>query len=91
MPATLSPLVQKSTFKEYLIFRVHEAGDRRELADESALEGEAARYAALRDEAEPQTGIHYEVRRAHGGGLLYTTEDYETHREEPSWRRTATW
>lgn len=63
--------------KEFLIFRVDAAGDDspyyRELADESALESEASNYAGLMAVWECEPGIHYEVRSAGTGELLYTT------------------
>lgn len=66
-------------FKDFLIFRVDTLDDvspyHRELAGESALESEAESYAILMDEAESRPGIHYEVRYADTGALIYTTEE----------------
>lgn len=60
--------------KEFLIFRVSQYDGHRELADDSALESEAARYAALMDDTEPDCGIHYEVRQSSTEALLYSTD-----------------
>jgi hypothetical protein len=67
-----------AVLKEFLIFRLDTLDDvspfHRELADESALEGEASNYADLMAAYEGEAGIHYEVRSASTGELLYTTE-----------------
>lgn len=79
MGATVMALEQhaRDCLKDFLIFRVNEHDGHYELADDSALEGEAARYARLMADAEPGSGIHYEVRAAVSAALLHTTEDTE--------------
>lgn len=86
----LSPLESRTPLKDYLIFRVDEAEDHLELADESALKSEAARYADLMDAVELEPGVHYEVRRAADAPLLYSTTDPQDKRKEACWRQTAT-
>lgn len=89
-PPELSPLNSRTPLKDYLIFRVDEADGHYELADHSALEGEAARYADLVADAEPGYGTHYEVRAALSTALLHTTEDTEHEDGQASWTRIAT-
>lgn len=83
--------------KDFLIFRVDTLDDvspyHRELADESALEGEASNYADLMAAHETEAGIHgihYEVRSARTDELLYTTEYADEYAQDPAPESTPT-
>lgn len=88
--ATTLPQDARNRLKEFLIFRVDEADGHYELADHSALEGEAARYADLMADAGTEHGIHYEVRAASSATLLHTTEDAKHEDRQAAWTRIAT-
>lgn len=66
----------ESALKEYVVLRVDEGeGFHRELAAESAIEGEALRVARMLSEAAVasslrERGVSYEVRLSATGGLL---------------------
>ncbi len=60
--------------KDYVVMRVDErAGWSREVAGESALEGEAIRFAGALDALEVEEGVSYEVRVSRGYALVYST------------------
>lgn len=87
MSATIAMPEQhaRNRLKEFLIFRVHEPDGHGELSDDSALEAEAVRYSDLMADAEPEEGVHYEVRASGSGTLLHSTADPEDENEGPSW------
>ncbi len=60
--------------EEYVVMRVDErAGWSREVAGESALEGEAIRFAGALDALEAEEGVFHEVRVSRGYALVYST------------------
>lgn len=62
--------------EDYVVVRVDErAGWSREVADESALEGDAIRIADALSMLEVGGGIFYEVRASRGYALVYSTVD----------------
>jgi hypothetical protein len=62
--------------KEYVVVRVDErAGWSREIVGESALEGEAIRFAGELAELEVEGGVSYEVRASRGYALVCSTAD----------------
>lgn len=80
----------RDRLKEFLIFRVEQPVDHRELSDDSALEGEAVRYANLLADAEQEYGgVHYEVRELFTGALLHSTEDKDDSSEAESDEETG--
>lgn len=80
----------RDRLKEFLIFRISKYDGHRELADDSALESEAARYAALIADAKPEHGVHYEVRQSSTGTLLYSTDDPDDSSDDETEATTCT-